>query len=198
MTTDELQPSPQSRISLAERLGMHPELAIGYLGLLLFMIGDGVEAGFLSPHARRPAFHVFAGRDCVFSIRRDRSCGVVAEWNALRHFRAKKSDVGRAADLACFRNPVPHAWRCARKLSSNGRELCVERFRLSVFLHMVSWSGSRQLRRSATSVPQSVGSGRRGRAACLRLALCWPASRYRSSGRTRRSGFPLGWCWWVA
>lgn len=27
---------------------MHPELAIGYLGLLLFMIGDGVEAGFLS------------------------------------------------------------------------------------------------------------------------------------------------------
>ena len=28
---------------------MHPELAIGYFGLLLFMIGDGVEAGFLSP-----------------------------------------------------------------------------------------------------------------------------------------------------
>lgn len=32
-----------------ERMGMHPELAIGYLGLLLFMVGDGVEAGFLSP-----------------------------------------------------------------------------------------------------------------------------------------------------
>jgi polyol permease family len=28
---------------------MHPQLALGYLGLLLFMIGDGVEAGFLSP-----------------------------------------------------------------------------------------------------------------------------------------------------
>jgi len=37
------------RVSLVERLGMHPELAIGYLGLLLFMVGDGVEAGFLSP-----------------------------------------------------------------------------------------------------------------------------------------------------
>jgi predicted MFS family arabinose efflux permease len=49
MTTDVIQPSPQSKISLAERLGMHPELAIGYFGLLLFMIGDGVEAGFLSP-----------------------------------------------------------------------------------------------------------------------------------------------------
>jgi polyol permease family len=33
-----------------ERLGMHPGMAIGYLGLLLFMIGDGVEAGFLSPY----------------------------------------------------------------------------------------------------------------------------------------------------
>jgi polyol permease family len=32
-----------------EKIGIHPELAIGYLGLLLFMIGDGVEAGFLSP-----------------------------------------------------------------------------------------------------------------------------------------------------
>ncbi len=34
----------------SERLGMHPQLAIGYVGLLLFMIGDGVEAGFLSPY----------------------------------------------------------------------------------------------------------------------------------------------------
>ena len=49
MTTDLIQPLPHSRVTLSERLGMHPELAIGYLGLLLFMIGDGVEAGFLSP-----------------------------------------------------------------------------------------------------------------------------------------------------
>ena len=38
------------RPSLSERLGMHPQLAVGYLGLLLFMIGDGVESGFLSPY----------------------------------------------------------------------------------------------------------------------------------------------------
>jgi polyol permease family len=37
------------KVTWREKLGMHPELAIGYLGLLLFMIGDGVEAGFLSP-----------------------------------------------------------------------------------------------------------------------------------------------------
>jgi polyol permease family len=41
---------------LIERLGMHPELAIGYLGLLLFMVGDGVEAGFLSPLLRDQHF----------------------------------------------------------------------------------------------------------------------------------------------
>src|ERR1035437_5231414 len=46
--TGSIEPVPQARIPFAERLGMHPELAIGYLGLLLFMIGDGVEAGFLS------------------------------------------------------------------------------------------------------------------------------------------------------
>ncbi len=34
---------------LSEKLGMHPQLAIGFLGLLLFMVGDGVESGFLSP-----------------------------------------------------------------------------------------------------------------------------------------------------
>ncbi len=28
---------------------MHPQLAVGYFGLLLFMIGDGVESGYLSP-----------------------------------------------------------------------------------------------------------------------------------------------------
>jgi MFS family permease len=42
----------RGRPGFVERLGMHPELAIGYLGLLLFMVGDGVEAGFLSPLLR--------------------------------------------------------------------------------------------------------------------------------------------------
>lgn len=33
-----------------ERLGIHTPLAWGYAGLLLFMIGDGVESGYLSPY----------------------------------------------------------------------------------------------------------------------------------------------------
>jgi len=36
--------------TLSEKFGIHPQLAVGYLGLLLFMIGDGVESGFLSPY----------------------------------------------------------------------------------------------------------------------------------------------------
>ena len=49
MKTDVMEPAPHARQAFAEKLGMHPELVIGYWGLLLFMIGDGVEAGFLSP-----------------------------------------------------------------------------------------------------------------------------------------------------
>lgn len=46
--TGSIEPAAQRKVPFVERIGMHPGLAIGYLGLLLFMIGDGVEAGFLS------------------------------------------------------------------------------------------------------------------------------------------------------
>ncbi|HTW81033.1 MAG TPA: MFS transporter [Terracidiphilus sp.] len=49
MTSNTTPSKDQLRLSFAERIGMHPELVVGYIGLLLFMIGDGVEAGFLSP-----------------------------------------------------------------------------------------------------------------------------------------------------
>ncbi len=49
MNADSIEAERPPRVSFAEKLGMHPELVIGYFGLLLFMIGDGVEAGFLSP-----------------------------------------------------------------------------------------------------------------------------------------------------
>lgn len=38
-----------ARDAALQRIGIFPPLAWGYVGLLLFMIGDGVEAGFLSP-----------------------------------------------------------------------------------------------------------------------------------------------------
>ena len=34
---------------MVDRLGMPPTLALGFVGLLLFMIGDGVESNYLSP-----------------------------------------------------------------------------------------------------------------------------------------------------
>src|SRR5437868_13263706 len=42
--------------SWMERIGIYPPLAWGYAGLLLFMIGDGVEAGYLSLYLIDPEF----------------------------------------------------------------------------------------------------------------------------------------------
>ncbi len=38
-----------TRFDLFEKIGLPRTLAVGFLGLLLFMIGDGVEAGYLAP-----------------------------------------------------------------------------------------------------------------------------------------------------
>lgn len=42
----------QSRGSLIDRIGIYPPFFLGYLGLLIFMIGDGVESGYLSPYLK--------------------------------------------------------------------------------------------------------------------------------------------------
>ncbi|MGI4859289.1 MAG: hypothetical protein ACRYHA_20670, partial [Janthinobacterium lividum] len=38
-----------ARPGIFDRVGLPRSLAVGFLGLLLFMIGDGVEAGYLAP-----------------------------------------------------------------------------------------------------------------------------------------------------
>jgi polyol permease family len=38
------------RDSVLARIGIPPPLLFGYVGLLLFMVGDGVESGYLSPY----------------------------------------------------------------------------------------------------------------------------------------------------
>src|SRR5438552_3292512 len=43
-------------VSFVDRIGIYPPLAWGYVGLLLFMIGDGVEAGYLSLYLVDPEF----------------------------------------------------------------------------------------------------------------------------------------------
>ncbi len=47
--TEELDPTERHVI---DRIGIYPPLVWGYVGLLLFMIGDGVESGYLSPYLR--------------------------------------------------------------------------------------------------------------------------------------------------
>src|SRR6185369_17927659 len=46
-----LNPSAaESHRPILDRLGIYPPLVWGYVGLLFFMIGDGVEAGYLSKY----------------------------------------------------------------------------------------------------------------------------------------------------
>jgi len=45
-----MRPVELLQTPLTEKLGLPRGLGLGYLGLLLFMIGDGVEAGFLAPY----------------------------------------------------------------------------------------------------------------------------------------------------
>ena len=42
----------RERGSLIDRIGIYPPFFLGYLGLLIFMIGDGVESGYLSPYLK--------------------------------------------------------------------------------------------------------------------------------------------------
>src|SRR3954470_7154363 len=47
LLTEGVEPT---RGSFVDRIGLYPPLAWGSGGLLLFMIGDGVESGYLSPY----------------------------------------------------------------------------------------------------------------------------------------------------
>lgn len=46
----------RARPSWIDRIGIHSPLFWGYVGLLLFMIGDGVESGYLSPYLKDRGF----------------------------------------------------------------------------------------------------------------------------------------------
>jgi polyol permease family len=45
-----------ARSSFVDRIGIYPPLLWGFVGLLLFMIGDGVEWGYLSPYLIEQGF----------------------------------------------------------------------------------------------------------------------------------------------
>lgn len=42
----------RERGSFIDRIGIYPPFFLGYVGLLIFMIGDGVESGYLSPYLK--------------------------------------------------------------------------------------------------------------------------------------------------
>src|ERR1700734_1334158 len=48
-TLSHASPSSVQPVSLLDRFSFPRTLAWGYLGLLLFMVGDGIESGYLAP-----------------------------------------------------------------------------------------------------------------------------------------------------
>ncbi|GBR04809.1 MFS transporter [Acetobacter oeni] len=56
-------PLSAPKLSFAERLGIPAPLFWGFVGLLFFMIGDGVEAGYLAPYLEG---HGITSRDTAF------------------------------------------------------------------------------------------------------------------------------------
>ena len=50
--------SLQMQNSFLYKIGIPPNLAWGYLGVLIFMIGDGVEQGWISPYLVDNGFNV--------------------------------------------------------------------------------------------------------------------------------------------
>ena len=45
----QLAANSSTRPALLDRLGLPRPLAWGFVGLLLFMVGDGVESGYIAP-----------------------------------------------------------------------------------------------------------------------------------------------------
>lgn len=45
-----MKSADRSNVSLLDKVGIPSHLAWGYLGIMIFMMGDGVEQGWLSPY----------------------------------------------------------------------------------------------------------------------------------------------------
>ncbi len=60
------------------RLGIPPALAWGYLAVLLFMIGDGVESNYLAPYLHENGFSLNIAAWVIAFLRRHRHAGLMA------------------------------------------------------------------------------------------------------------------------
>ena len=61
-------PSIRQARSWLDRIGIFPPLVWGYVGLLLFMIGDGVESGYLSAYLIKHGIATKSSAAIVFTV----------------------------------------------------------------------------------------------------------------------------------
>ena len=110
-----------TREHLLFRMGIYPPLAWGYLGLLLFMIGDGVESGYLSPYllARGISQSEVAAVFTAYGV----TAAVAAE--------TAPGHVDRARNLGCLRSPVSAHPVNVSGIFDRPPLLCPARIRLS-------------------------------------------------------------------
>ena len=158
------------------RLGIPPALGWGFLGLLLFMIGDGVESGYLSPFLAQRGFAPTTVA-WVFTAYGSRSESI-AGWlsGALYRMYGDRGESPSASACisgsrlrCCFSvlDELPHSgnlWILLATYSLAGTGLSAVRLRLPGVDH-------RCWRRNAGLGQRWGGSGSRLQADCPRLAL---------------------------
>jgi MFS family permease len=168
-----MQPTTQARLSFLERIGMYPELAIGYLGLLLFMVGDGVEAGFLSPYLME--LH-FTARQVAIVFTAYGISAAIASWlsGALSDIFGPRK-VMWAGLLIWLGFEIPFL---TAGIAHANYFIIVLSYGLRGFGYPLFLSGSPPSPRSAILPHPSGGSGRPVPAACPRSVLCSPVSSF--------------------
>ena len=152
-----------------ERLGIHPPLLWGYVGLLLFMIGDGVESGYLSPYLIDRGIASEQGVAMVFT-----AYGVavaIAAWLsrcALGPLGPAAGDGLRAGDLDRLRSGLSAAGCAPGNYSRILVTYCFARLRISaVRLRIPGLDLGGHARADGWALPWA-GSGSRSPAACSR------------------------------
>ena len=173
---DTLEVEDGKKGSFAEKLGMHPGLAIGYLGLLLFMIGDGVEAGFLS--LLLVDLH-FSTEKVALVFSAYGATAALASWlsGALTDIFGPKKIMWAGLLIWLRLGDAFSAGRhCACELHDDPCDLRRASGWVIRSLPTGSFAGWRQSLRSATWLPQSAGSGQRVQAVYPHWAHCWRVS----------------------
>ena len=120
-----------ARGTFIDQIGIFPPLLWGYVGLLLFMIGDGVEAGYLSKYlvdrdiaGEKTVAYVFTVYGIAVAISAWLSGALSDLWGP------RQVMVGWLGNLGCLRSGLPPAGCGAGQLHTVAAHVRPARFRV--------------------------------------------------------------------